>query len=212
MGSDVLSPEDREQITRAIRDAETRTSGEIYCVLARQSDDYFLAAAFMLAVGTLVASLVAALAVEMLWFGVRLPHFVLAQCAALGLGLVVIWCLPAMRIHLVPRRMRYRRAHENAARQFLAHNVHVTRERTGVLVFLSLAERYAEIVADEGINAVVPQETWNEMVAGLTAQARGDRIAQGFSEAVGKAGALLAAHFPAREPEPNELPDHLVVI
>ena len=60
-----------------------------------------------------------------------------------------------LRIHLVPRRQRYRHAHDNAMKQFLARNVHLTTARTGVLLFVSLAERYAEVVADAGINSQV---------------------------------------------------------
>ena len=77
-----------------------------------------------------------------------------------------------MRIHLVPLRQRYRHAHDNAMKQFLSRNIHLTTARTGVMLFVSLAERYAEVVADAGINSRVPQETWDGVVAGLVAHAR----------------------------------------
>ena len=86
--------------------------------------------------------------------------------------LVLLWPFPALRIRLVPRRLRYRHAHDNALKQFLARNVHITAARTGVLIFVSLAERYAEIVADAGINSRSRRTIWDGVVADLIAHAQ----------------------------------------
>ena len=56
-----------------------------------------------------------------------------------------------------------------AMRQFFAQGLHKTENRTGVLIFASVAERYAEIVADAGINAKVTPEVWDQAVAALIA-------------------------------------------
>ena len=130
----------------------------------------------------------------------------------LAIGLVMIRAFPRLRIRLVPRRLRYRRAHENALRQFLGRNVHRTTARTGILIFVSLAERYAEVVADSGIAARVPQSEWDQIVTRLIAAAREHRIPGGFVEAVEAAGVLLSVHFPPAVRDPNELDDHLVEI
>jgi putative membrane protein len=108
--------------------------------------------------------------------------------------------------------LRHRRAHDNAVRQFLAHNIHLTGERTGVLLFLSMEERYAEVIADSGIDARVGQEDWDRIVGLLVSHAGKDRLAEGFCEAVREVGALLARHFPPRPNDRNELDDHLVEI
>jgi len=210
--ANTLSPEDHARITRAIRAAEARTSGEIVCVLARSSDDYFYPAAFMLSVGMLVASLAGALLLDWWWLSIRLWHFVLVQGLALAAALGLLALLPPLRIHLVPRRLRYRRAHRNAVSQFLASDIHMTADHTGVLIFLSLAERYAEVVADAGINARVPQERWNEIVAGLVAHAAEARLVEGFEGAIAAAGALLEKEFPRGTGDRNELDDRLVEI
>jgi putative membrane protein len=203
---------DHARVTAAIKAAETTTSGEIYCVLARSSDGYFYPAAFFVACTMLVVSLAVALGLEYRWHDVPASTFVTAQVLALGAGLVVLAVFPGLRIRLVPKRLRYGKAHGNAARQFLSRNIHTTEARTGVLVFVSLAERYAEVVADAGINAKVPQEEWNRIVAELTQAAAENRLTEGFEGAVASAGALLARHFPYRPHDRNELDDKLVEI
>ena len=210
--ANALSPEDHRRVTRAIRAAEKSTSGEIVCVLAHKSDDYFYPAAFMLAIGTLFASLVAALLLDWWWISIRPWQFVAVQGLALAASLALLSIFPALRIHFVPRRLRYLRAHRNAVSQFLASDIHLTAGRTGVLIFLSLAERYAEVVADAGINARVPQERWNEIVAALVAHAAEARLVQGFEDAVAAAGALLEKEFPGGREDSNELDDRLVEI
>lgn len=212
MAQRALSRGEHERITRAIRAAEEKTSGEIVCVVARASDDYFYPSAFMLALGTLFASFVAAVLLDYYWIAIRPWQLVAVQGASVAAALALLAVFPGLRINLVPRRLRYLRAHRNAVSQFLASDIHVTESRTGVLIFVSLAERYAEVIADAGINARVPQERWNAIVADLVAQAAAGRLAEAFEGAVAAAGALLEREFPRRGEDRNELADRLVEI
>jgi len=207
-----LSNQDHEHIAAAIRTAEGSTSGEIYCVVAQRSDGYFFSAAVIVTVSILLISLGVAFLIEAWWLTMRLPVFVAAQLLAIVGALLLIYALPGLRIALAPRRWQYIRAHDNAQKQFLARNVHLTANRTGVLIFVSLAERYAEIVADAGIDAKVPQDMWDSIVAGLIDDAGQDRLTDGFVTAVAAVGALLAEHFPPLADDGNELDDHLVEI
>ncbi|TIT75581.1 MAG: TPM domain-containing protein [Mesorhizobium sp.] len=212
MATRPISPEDHDRIAEAIRAAEAKTAGEIYCVVAQSSNGYFFPAAFAAALATLIVSLAVAYGLEAWWLTIRLPHFVLAEILALSCMLVLLWMLPRLRIHLVPRRLRYQAAHANAMKQFLARNVHRTSARTGVLMFVSIAERYAEVVADSGIDAKVGQHVWDGVVRELTRHAGDDRLADGFVKAIESVGAVLAEHFPVTEGDTNELDDHLVEI
>ncbi|WP_273792829.1 TPM domain-containing protein [Brucella anthropi] len=201
---------DHARIAEAIRKAEAETSGEIYAVLARSSDDYFFAAGFVATCGILIASVVAAFLAHWYWFDIRLPMFGLAVLAAFLTAMLVLWFFPAIRMLLVPRRIRYKRAHLNALQQFLARNVHITEHRTGILLFVSMAEHYAEVIADAGIHARVEQDEWNAIVATLIHHASRAQVAEGFVLAIGQAGLLLEKHFPAGPENANELDDHLI--
>jgi len=205
-----MSPEDHARIAAAVRAAEAGTSGEIYCVLAHASARYFFPAAFMVTLAIVVISLGMAYLLDRWWYQISPPTMIAAQLVAIAGALVVLIVFPAVRLHFVPLRQRYRQAHDNAMRQFLGRNIHITTKRTGVLLFVSLAERYAEVVADAGINEKVPQETWNAVVAGLIAHAKKGNIADGFVEAIAAVGGLLAQHFPVGAADVNELDDHVV--
>lgn len=212
MRTRAISTQDHARIAEAIRAAEGQTDGEIYCVVAHSSDSYFFPAAFMAMIGMLIASLVIACGMEMWWLSLRLSWFVLLQMLAVLCIIAILWLVPALRIHLVPHGRRKMAAHANAVRQFLARNVHLTEARTGVLIFVSLAERYAEVVADSGISEHVGQHVWDGVVRDLTAEAAADRLAEGFIAAIGTVGAVLAQHFPVSSDDINELDDHLVEI
>ena len=108
--------------------------------------------------------------------------------------------------------MQQRQARRLAREQFYAQGLHLTRGRTGVLLFVSVAERYVEILADEGIHQRVPEGTWDRVVAEFVGRVREGRIAEGFSIAIAACGDILAAQCPREPDDRNELPDRLVQI
>jgi putative membrane protein len=200
-----LTRADHEAVSTAIHEAEKRTSGQIVCVLAHASSDY----AF---VPVLWASAFALLAPWPLitftpWSVQRIYLIQLAIFIVAGLVLSVT----SLRLALVPRSVRRARAHRAALEQFVVRRVAHTKNRTGVLIFVSLAERYARIIVDEAIAQKVPNAEWQAAVDALTGHMRDGRIAEGFTAAVERCGAVLAAHAPA-DGAPNELPDRLYVM
>lgn len=199
-----ISEQDREEIASAIRTAETMTSGEIFCVFARASDDYRCIPLLWAALAALI--LPAPLILLTLW---QVQIIYIAQLA-LFLSLVLVFAWDPLRIRLVPGPVKRRRAHRNALEQFLAHGLHTTESRTGVLIFVSQAERYAEVVADEAIFQKVEPAVWDEAVAALVAAARERRPGKGFVQAIAICGEVLAVHFPRAKGDRDELPNQLV--
>ena len=200
-----LNDADKTQLRDAIRQAEAKTAGEIVTVIARASGDYFY-------YPTLWAALLAILS-PLLPIGLAVSF---APLGIIELQLLVFALLalsfrwPPIKMKLVPRAVQRQYCVRRAREQFLAQNLHTTRERTGVLLYVSVAERHVEMLADAGIHARVPAGTWDQVVNKLTVQVKGGQVSSGFIEAVNMIGAQLAAHFPAADVNPNELPDHLI--
>lgn len=207
-----FTPADHGRITAAIRQAEAATSGEIFAVFARSSDGYFFVSSFAALVLSLAAGLLTTLTAALL--GIRFDALALEAAQAAGAGVLVALLRFAapLRMLLVPPAFQATRAHRTAREQFVAQNIHATEARTGILIFVSEAERYAEVVVDAGIDAKVPQAEWDAIVGILTAAAGADRLPDGFVDAIGHAGRLLAAHFPSGERNLNEIADRLVEI
>jgi putative membrane protein len=201
-----ISTQDHDRISTAILDAERRTSGEIVCVLARASSD-----------ATALPMLLAALAALFLpWPLIALTALPVNVILLLQLltffGLALLLCLPRVRIALVPRAARRAMAHRMAMEQFMIRGVGRKADRTGVLIFVSLAERYARIVADRAIADRVPQRQWQEAVDALVAHtSRGD-IPGGFVAAIERCGRVLEEHFPRTPDSGGQLPDRIYVI
>jgi putative membrane protein len=202
----MISGSDKTRIADAIRAAEARTAGEIFCVIARHSSDYRL-------VPIAWAAAIALLAPLPLLYLTRWPAAVvyLWQLVAFMVTALAL-SHPKVRFHVVPQRAKHDRAHAEAMRQFLAQGLHKTAHRTGVLIFASTAERYAEIVADAGINEKVAPQVWDKAVNELVAAIKAGRPADGFVAAIAQCGAVLAAHFPPGALQRDQLPDKLLEI
>jgi putative membrane protein len=204
----MISDSDRTRISAAIRQAEARTSGEIFCVIARHSSDYRLVPLAWAAALALMVPLPFIYLTTWPATVIYLLQLIAFVAAAIGLSRQQI------RYRIVPRRTRHDRAHAEALRQFWAQGLHLTHKRTGVLIFASVAERYAEIVADAGINEKVMPDVWDNAMAALTSAIKAGRPGDGFVAAIEQCGAVLAEHFPLPpgSVDPHELPDKLVEI
>jgi len=146
-----FSPEERASIEAAITEAESKTSGEIIVVVATASAGYF---AYALMWAALLAPLVPWPLIYLTNWPVE--HIYLAQLGVFILGAVLMQ-LEALRFAIVPSSIKRARAHQKAVEQFLAQNLHTTKGRTGVLIYVSFAEHYVEVIADDGIYKKVPQ-------------------------------------------------------
>lgn len=202
----LFSAEDERRISEAIASAERKTSGEIVVVVAANSDGYFYMPPLA---GAIVSLLVPWVLIYFSTLG--LVAIYLTQLAVFGI--VTALLLPMrVRTALVPLRFKRLHAHRRAIEQFLVQNLHATTGRTGALLFVSVAERHAEIVADKGIDARVPPGTWKSIIDDLTAAISKGRSADGFVTAIAAIGGHLARHFPPTARDPNELPDHLIIL
>ncbi|UDL94448.1 hypothetical protein LGH83_18410 [Lichenihabitans sp. PAMC28606] len=197
---------DHQMIADAVRAAEAGTSAELVCVMARTSSNYEF---FPLVWAALLALAAPWFMIEFtLWSIERVFVVQLVLFAVLLLALSV----PAIRMMLVPRALMRKRAHRAAAEQFLLRGLTRKRDRTGVLIFVSEAERYARIIADDGVAKRIDPKEWRAPVEVLVRHARADRIADGYVEAVALCGRLLADQFPPSSDPANELSDSFYVI
>lgn len=219
-----ISAADHDRISAAVGAAEGQTDGEIVTVIAPKSDSYHdvglhYAVAAMLILLTFVAAFpifFSELAVSLLggWdHDLPVPiQLTVLLGAQIAIFLIVRYALAPMRLRmaLTPGATKDRRVHRQAVILFRACAQGRTKGRTAILLYLSVAEHRAEIVADETITADVDPERWGEAMEALVMHLRAGDPAQGMVEAVGRIGAILAEHVPKSTGNPNELPDRLI--
>ncbi|MDE2302463.1 MAG: hypothetical protein KGK11_07865 [Sphingomonadales bacterium] len=221
-----LTEPDRKRIADAVAAAEAHTSGEIVTVLATSSDSYE-------DVALLWSALVALLALAALSYA---PHFYLrlidqltqswdthwhagslfalatfvATLKFLGSWLILQW--RALRLALTPGALKHARVRARAIACYHLGAEKRTSAGTGVLVYLSRAERRAEIVTDPAVTAAIPPVEWGKAMHAMVSHIGDGRVADGMIEAIGQIGAILACHFPRESHDVNELPDRVIEV
>jgi putative membrane protein len=202
-----ISEQDQQRIRDAIQAVERKTSGELVTVIAAGSDNYNY-------IPILWAAIVALLLPGPFMFAGHswfIEHEYILQLTCFVV-LASLFYIPSIRIRLIPRAVRHARAHRHAMEQFVLNNLPATREANGVLLFVSVAERYVEIIADKGVNDVVAAGTWDKIVQGFTEKVQRGESADGFIDAINASGEILQTHFPFEQGDINELPDHLIIV
>ena len=217
---------DRQKIAAAVTAAEAASAGEIVTIITPQSDTYrdvglawaifaaFLALAALELAPALFLSLIdRALG---LWGHQWLPQSVLgaalsaALSAFIAVGLLMEW--RPLRLALTPAPIRSARVHARALTCFRVGAQGRTTGHTGILIYLSMAEHRAEIIADEAIAGKVAPEVWGDAMHALLTEIRAGRIGDGMVAAIGKVGKVLAEHLPRATDDANELPDRVIEV
>lgn len=221
-----LTAEDRQRVAQAVTQAENASAGEIVTIITERSDSYHDVALVWSAIVGLLALCALAIAPDFylgIWdwllgnWQIEWTPRQLFELAALvaglkfiGMWLILLW--RPLRVWLVPRALRNARVRNRAITCFKVGAERRTHGRTGILIYLSMAEHCAEIVADEAIAGKVPPEIWGHAMASMIAEIRQGRMADGMIAAVREVGSVLAEHFPRDANDVNELPDRLIEV
>ena len=217
------SQHDRQRVSDAVHAAEGGTAGEIVTIVADRSDSFEdialiytgLSALFIPVLFAAWPALPLALVARFTsgWGVTEVRDLMLLAFAAMALVSALIFSAlqwEPLRLRLTPRATRRRRVRRRAIDLFKVGAEARTAGRTGILIYLSLGEHMAEIVADEAIHAKVPDTEWGDAMIAMVAEVREGRIADGMIAAVDRVGAILSAHLPRAADDANELPDRLI--
>lgn len=201
-----FTEEEKQQIETAVRAAEQTTSGEIVPMLVDESYDYpraeligggMLALSFALLVSWSLGN-------ESIWW--FLPVFLVV----FPIFQRLIRNLPDLRRRLINPEELDLEVREKALVSFVEQGLHETRDKTGILILISLFEHRVQVLADSGINAKVPEHSWDEIVAIVTSGLKSKDACNALCKAVERCGLLLQEHFPVKADDSDELPNLIV--
>lgn len=199
-----LKPEDEARIEAAIADLERRSAAEIVTVIAQRAAGYAAYPALWAASSALLIGWVAALIDPAL----PLSHVVFVQGAALIVAATLFYLTP-LGIKLVPSAVKQARAAMLARLEFANLVNDRTRQRNGLLLFVSLAEHYIEIIADDAVATAIPPERWQQLVGQFQEKAKRAPLSDSLLSLIAACAAVLAHHFPARPGQEDELPNQV---
>lgn len=207
-----MEKQDFDAVETAIAAAEKQTSVEFFAVLAERSDDYRFVAGFFASLWLFVFGLIYALVARIYWYDVTaLMLAAMLLGGFLSFNMIFRFNL-SLAMRFVPKSVRFRRARANAAQQFLAHGISGTSERNGVLIFVSMAEHYAEILADSGIAEKTEQSFWDDAVAKLVNHAKTGDISSGYVSTLELLAQQLSPKFPPNNRNTTGLDNKIVVL
>jgi len=215
LASRFLSEAEREQIERCVREVEKTTSGELVPLVVSASYHYPIAPLLgALVVGLLAASVATGvLSWQKAWGGLAVYHlWGFPAVFAIGFlpALPLVRALPRLKRLFIAEADMNEEVQEAALTAFFRKGLQATRDRTGILLFISVFERTAFVLADEGINAKLGADAWKQVVDSLTRGIRERRQGEAICAAVRRCGELVRSHFPVRRDDTNELANLIV--
>ena len=217
-----FSKEDLEQINKAVKQAESKTSGEIATAFIKESYDY--------AIYELIFAVICGFLyfVVMMFFVYEVETFIkqmfwdysnnyLLLFYGFSTFLVIsifyfIANISMIDRLIVPKKVMKQKVKERAVRHFMESGVYNTRDRTGILIFISFLERRIELIADKGINEKIPQEKWNSIVENIIQGIKSNIVIEKLKESILECGELLEKHFPIKPDDTNELSDDVTIL
>ena len=201
----LIADSERQGIEAAIRVAEQATSAEFVAAIARRVERYHGV--------SLTAGLVAALAagLALVFWDPWLPLLSAIGLQCMGFALVYGLCeLTPLAVLLAPRKAKAAKVRRFAHLLFFDATLSALPKRNGVLLFVAIAERHVEIVADRGIDDLVGTAEWQRIVDAFSSAARSGRIAAALEAAIRDLGNVMGRHYPAEPGQTNRLPDRLI--
>jgi len=200
-----ITDHDKEVIASVIKHAESKTSGEIVPVILDQSD-FYPAAHFRLA---LVFGIISALICYYTYYFEDPIILIWVQLPGMILGYLLAY-IPFLKRLFTTQREMSEEVHQRALEIFYNNKVSITKDRTGIMIFISLLERKVEVLADCGINEKVEPEYWNNLVSALLKKTKEGKIVEGLNCSITECAKSLEIFFPIQDDDENEISNELI--
>jgi putative membrane protein len=222
MAKITFSKEDLEKIRGAVKEAESKTSGEIATSFIKESYDYAVYELLFAVICGFVYFIVMMFftsgvesIIERMSWDYSTDHLLIFYGLSTFLVIFIFYFLaniPFIDRLIVPKSVMRQKVNERAVRHFMESGVYNTKDRTGILIFISALEHRVELLADKGINEKIPQEKWDSILSHIIDGIKSGQLVKHLSESISECGKLLAEHYPIHPDDVNELKDDIVVL
>ena len=217
-----LSKENLKEIKKAVHEAQSKTSGEIATAFIKESDDYAVyELIFAVICGFVYFTVlmffrhpVESMLKNMSWdYSIDYLLLFFGFSTFLVISLFYLLAnLPFIDRLIVPKKVMRIKVNRRAVRYFMESGVYKTKDRTGILIFISALERRVELLADSGISGRIAREKWTDIVDHITAGIKTGSLTGHLTQSIEECGSLLAEHFPIQPDDVNEIEDDIEIL
>jgi len=211
-----------KKISNAVKDAEKKTSGEIVTAFIKRSDNYYLSRfVFSMIIGLIYYEVILFsieklenLIKSMFW---EFDYIYMLNFIVFSLLLIIILTFFFLKQNFILRfivlkKEKIQKVHQRALRHFVEAGVYDTRDKTGILIFISEMERRVELIADRGINEKISESKWKEIVDNIVEGIKQGKWEDNLIESIRMCGELLEKHFPIKPDDTNELKNEIDIL
>jgi putative membrane protein len=202
---EVISSDEQQQLVALIKQQELKTTAELVTVVADAADSYGIYVICYALVITAAVGLLLNQSISFLWIS-------FIEVAVFSISYLILR-MPVIKTLIVPEAVKKNRARAFSKQCFLELNLHRTEQNSGVMFFVCHFERYVEIIADTGLDEAVDNGQWQVSVNQFSQTIKAGKLYQAYQESIINIGKILAEKAPVTaEKNPDELPNHLVVV
>ncbi len=222
MASINLSNEELETIKGAVSEAESKTAGEIATAFIKESDSYAVYELMFSVICGFIYFFVTMFfsggiedTIKGMFWDYSTDHLLIFYGLSTFLLIFIFYFLaniPFLDRLIVPKSVMRRKVNQRAVRHFMESGVYNTKDRTGILIFISGLEHRVDLLADKGISEKIPQEKWDSIVAHIVGGIKSGKMVEHLTESIAQCGELLAEHYPIQPDDVNELKDDIAVL
>jgi len=217
-----LSKDDMKKIGSAVKKAESKTSGEIATAMIKESYNYAIyELIFAVIIGFLYFVIIMFFTgsieqwLQEKFWDYSVNYLIMFYGFSTFIVITLFYFIgniSSIDRLIVPKKIRQQKIQERSIRYFMESGVYNTKDRTGILIFISIMEHRVELLADSGINEKIPKEKWQNIVDNILAGIKQKQIAKHLIESIDECGNLLAEHFPIKDDDKNELTDDIEIL
>jgi len=217
-----LSKDDMKKIGSAVKKAESKTSGEIATAMIKESYNYAIyELIFAVIIGFLYFVIIMFFTgsieqwLQEKFWDYSVNYLIMFYGFSTFIVIMLFYFIgniSSIDRLIVPKKIRQQKVQERSIRYFMESGVYNTKDRTGILIFISIMEHRVELLADSGINEKIPKEKWQNIVDNILAGIKQKQIAKHLIESIDECGDLLAEHFPIKDDDKNELTDDIEIL
>ncbi len=200
-----LNDNEKNQISKEIEDLEKQSSAELVAVITKKSSSYKFETILISIIFTLFISIVILLISD-----ISSTKMFQWQIISFMFLYFILYKFETILFKVLPKKYKYTKASEYANKQFLNLGLQTTKTKQAIIFFVSIDEKYVEIITDSTIKKRIDNSYWQSIVDEFIKDVKNKQLAKGYLKAIKSCNEILIKNFPIKDNDENELSNDVI--